>query len=110
MKHIETMGADMDNNRLLAIRGMKGKRGYCEMFVNYVRGNSVRWTPLVFGFGSIDNSSEGSVLYLKQRINPSQSNAICGGSRCHCNSVWHQQMDLSDCTGNGGAEWDVRAR
>jgi hypothetical protein len=24
--------------RLLAIRGMKGRRGYCEMLVNYVRG------------------------------------------------------------------------
>jgi hypothetical protein len=32
------MGADVDNNRLLALRGMKGRRCSCEMLVNFVRG------------------------------------------------------------------------
>jgi hypothetical protein len=36
IKHIETMGADVDNNCLLALRGMKGRRCSCEMLVAVV--------------------------------------------------------------------------
>ena len=46
MIQIETMGADVDNNHLLVLRRMKRR----------LVGSSVRWTPLVFGFGSIDYS------------------------------------------------------